>query len=136
MTPTIKSQVDINTESMNSVEQTIVEMVNGRGLIFSGKLNLSASLNFPSKNKTKEFKKLLNRVLEYPTIKRVSMFLRMYSRLSGTDIVKVEYSPKELKIQEYRKAYVEARKKAEEAQARYKEEKGDFFKSIRLHVNS
>jgi len=136
MTPTIKSQVEINAESMRSAEKTIVEMVNGRSLILTGKLELSAPLTFPSKKKTKEFKKLLNWVIEYPTIKRVSMFLRRYSRFSGTEAVKIEYSPKELKIQEYRKAYVEARKKAIEAYERYKEEKGDFFKSIQLHVNS
>jgi len=136
MTPTIKSQVEINAESMRSAEKTIVEMVNGRGLVLSEKMELSATLTFPSKKKTKEFKKLLNWVIEYPTIKRVSMFLRMYARFSGTPTVKVEYSQKELKIQEYRKAYVEARKKAIEAYARYKEEKGDFFKSIQLRVNS
>lgn len=136
MQPTIKSQVDINAETLKAAEKTIVEMVNGRGLILTGKLDLSTSVVFPSKKKTKEFRKLLNRVLEYPTIKRVSMFLRMYSKFSGVEAVKVDYSPKEKKIQECRKAYLEARKKAEEALSRYKEEKGDFFKSIQLHVNS
>jgi hypothetical protein len=132
MTTTVKSLVEINATTMAQAEKSIIDMVNGRGLILTGRLDLSATLSFPSKNRQKEFKKRLERVIEHPSMKRVSMFLRMYAQLSGTEAVKIDYSPKEKQIQEYRKAYVEARKKAIEAYSRYKEEKGDFYKSIHL----
>ena len=130
MTTTNKGLVEINAETMTSAEKSIIEMVKGRGLVLTGRLDLSLSLTFPSTNRKKEFKRRLGRVIEYPSMKRVSMFLRMYAQLSNTEQVKIDYSPKEKQIQEYRKAYVEARKKAIEAYSRYKEEKGDFYKSI------
>jgi hypothetical protein len=130
----MKSLVDINQASMDLALKSIVTMVNERVLILTGELTLSGNPNFPSQNKKKEFRKRLNWVIEKPTMKRVSMFLRMYAQFTGTQPVKVDFSPKEKQIQEARKAYVEARKKAQEAHVRYKEEKGDFYKSIRLKV--
>jgi hypothetical protein len=124
-----KGLIEINAGSMESAQKSIIDMVNSRSLVLTGKLDLSVPMSFPSKNREKEIKKRLERVISYPTMKRVSMFLRMYAQLSGTEHVKVDYSAKEKKIQELRKVYVEARKKAIEAYASYKEEKGDFYKS-------
>lgn len=132
MSTTTKSLVSINAETMESAKKSITNMVNRRGLVLEGSLDFSKLPTFSSKNKEKDFKRRLERVVDYPTMKRVSMFLRMYSQLTGTSPVKVDYSPKEKKIREYRKEYVEARKKAIEAYSRYKEEKGDFYKSIHL----
>ena len=132
MSTTTKSLVSINAETMETAKNSITNMVNRRGLVLEGNLDLSKSPSFPSKNKEKDFKRRLERVIDLPTMKRVSMFLRMYSQFTGTQQVKVDYSAKEKKIREYRKEYVEARKKAIEAYSRYKEEKGDFYKSIHL----
>ena len=132
MSTTTKSLVSINAETMETAKNSITNMVNRRGLVLEGSLDFSKPPTFPSKNKEKDFKRRLERVIDYPTMKRVSMFLRMYSQLAGTSPVKVDLSPKEKKIREYRKEYVEARKKAIEAYSRYKEEKGDFYKSIHL----
>lgn len=132
MSTTITDPVEINTMSMNTAATSIAAFVNGRKLVLSGTIQLDPNIKFPSQNKKKEFRKLLERVIKHPTMKNVSIFLRKYAKYTETETVKIDYSEKEKKIQEYRKAYIEARKKAEEAQARYKEEKGDFFKNLTL----
>ena len=129
---TTKNLLEINFATMAQAQKSIIEMVSKRSLVLSETLNLDGTLNFPSQNKTKEFKKNLNWVIEYPTMKRISIFLRMYAEFTGTKSIKIDFSPKEKKIKEARKAYIEARKKAQEAQSFYKEVKGDFYKSIRL----
>ena len=134
MTTITKSLLDINAESMKSAEKSITNFVTGRNLVLDGKLDLSSPLNFPSKKKTKGFKKLLERIIERASMKNISIFLRYYSKFSNTAQVKIDHSPKEKQIQEARKAYIEARKTAIEMYAKYKEEKGDFYKSISSKV--
>lgn len=128
---TKKSLTAINAESVESAKKSAIEMANKRGLILTGIENVTFSdIKLPSKNQQKEFARRLERVIEFPSMKKIALFLRMYSKLSGKNGISIDYSSKEKKIKEARKAYTEARKKVMEAYQSYKEEKGDFYKSL------
>lgn len=81
-----------------------------------------------SKNQMKKLQKYCYWIDKKPTLKRVNTFFSLLSRYFGTDRVRIKISLKEEKIQSLRKEWLSARYTAENALARYKVEKGDFYK--------
>ena len=63
-----------------------------------------------------------------PTLRNISTFLGLLSRLFKVERVKIKISLKEEKIQKARKEWLKARNEADRLLDIYKLEKGDFYK--------
>jgi len=88
-------------------------------------------LTFESKSKEKVCRKYLWRLEKKMGMSCANRFLHfLYKKVYKFDKApKVEYSEKELKIQQARRAWKKMQIEAEKLQAAYKLEKGTFFKS-------
>jgi hypothetical protein len=96
---------------------------------FFAKLVGSDKPKFESKNQEKVFRKLLWRMENKISMKNANWFLRLYAKVFKLEKApRVEYSEKELKIKEARKAWKKMQLEADRLQAVYKTEKGDFYK--------
>lgn len=82
-----------------------------------------------SKNQMKKIQKYCFWIDNRPTLKRINTFLGLLSRLFDIKRVHVKISLKEEKIRKLRTEWLNARYTAENALARYKNEKGDFYKN-------
>lgn len=87
-------------------------------------------LTFESKNKEKVCRNYLWRLEKKMGMSVANRFLHfLYKKAYKLDEApKVDYSEKELKIKEARKAWKKMQAEAEKLQAAYKTEKGTFFK--------
>ena len=119
---------EINAENLQNAKTSIEQFVQRRKLVLTGEVPTEI-LTFPSTNRKKAFRDALRRVIANPTMKSTNMYLRHFGKLNETPIVKVEYSELEKSIKAAREEWKAIRNKAEEARLKYKEVKGDFYKS-------
>ena len=128
MTTIDKRLIEISTETLQEAKSRIQEMVNSRKLVIEGNISTSANFSYPSKTKEKEFRKILSRVIHYPTMKNSNVLLQKIHKYGGVPRAKVEYSNEEKSIIASRKEWKEALQKAQELRSKYKEAKGSFYK--------
>lgn len=120
-------QIDAST--MKQAQQAITEFATSRKLVLSQPLNLeNAKFSFTSKSQQKLFRHSLARVLNRPTMRSVSFFLRHLSKFSDHVPVKIDYSEQEKAIKQAKKDWKFLFEKSEEARLKYKELKGNFYK--------
>lgn len=93
--------------------------------LFSG-----SSIKFDSKSQEKECKRYLWRIDSKLGMSNANRFLHfLYKKLYKLDKAPyVEYSERELKIKEAKKAWKKVKLEAEKLQKEYKDTKGDFYK--------
>jgi len=89
-----------------------------------------SSLKFESKSKEKVLRTYLWRLDQRVTMAQANKFLHfLYKKVYKLDSApRIEYSEKELKIKEARKAWKKVQAEAEKLLLEYKNEKGDFYK--------
>ena len=87
-------------------------------------------MNFESKKKKKVLKHYLTRLEKHISMSQANKFLHfLYKTIYQLDAApKINYSEKELKIKESKKAWKKIQIEADKLQAEYKKEKGDFYK--------
>lgn len=137
------SQV-VNFETVNATIENIKKFVKENDYQFKDSTGLdlitdkkfSSALSDLSKKKRKRLAKAMWGVNNYPTLKKINLFLHfLMKNVMKSDVrVRVIPSAKEIAIQEKRKAYKETLAKVKAAYADYKLEKGDFYK-IKLAKN-
>ncbi len=129
MTTIHKEQIEITSENLTIAKSRIQEMATSKKLCIEGTISTLVPIAYPSNNKKKEFRAALSRVINHPTMRSCNIYLHKLSKLNGEEMAKVEYSPKEKAIKAARKEWREVLAKSWELRDKYKEEKGDFYKS-------
>lgn len=81
-----------------------------------------------SKRQMKKIQKYCHWIEINPSLRRINTFFGLLSRTYGVERVRVNVSLKEQKIQSLRKEWINARNIADAALAKYKAEKGNFYK--------
>jgi hypothetical protein len=129
---THKQMPEITLDSLKLAYESIEKFAASRKLVIKGNFTLDKeklNFEFPSRNQQKMFQRSLGVVIEKPSMKSVNMFLHKLGKYTKLPLVKLEYFEKEKAIQSAKKEWKELMKKTEEARLKYKQEKGDFYKS-------
>ena len=141
MEKTIVSRLSANQINFELIQKTInnIEIfVNDHGYQFKDRKVLDeiteekfkVAFNDLSMKKRKKLASFVWSVNNKPTMSRANKFLHfLMTKILKSDLrVRITYSPKEIAIQEKRKAYKELLAKTKATYADYKTEKGDFYK--------
>lgn len=127
-TPTVQMP-EINSSNLKLAQQSITEFATSKKLVFSRELDFEkANFIFTSKSQKKAFQHSLARVINRPTMKSISFFLRHLSKFSDLAPIKMDYSNEEKAIKQAKKDWKFLFTKSEEARLIYRELKGDFYK--------
>lgn len=130
--------LDANHENIESCFIKIKEYADAEGYRILNALksptNLiggKKSLHFDSKKQKKVLRNYINKIHKRVSMPIANSFLHfLFKKIYKLDFApSIEYSEKEIKIKEARKAWVKARNEAEKLRLAYKQEKGDFYKS-------
>ena len=125
----IKVKTIIDKENLQKSAEMIQKFVSCKKLVLNGIISTEAPTNFPSRNQQKKFRALMERMITNPSMKSTNKFLNALSFYNNTVKASVDYSKKEANIISSRNEWKEALRIAKELKAKYKEEKGDFYKS-------
>jgi hypothetical protein len=132
-TTTIMSLPEVTTENIKKAIESLKQYAAKKKYVFSGNVDSLANVipTFSSQNQEKKFRWALLRAMRNPTMKSANLFFNQYSKSQNgvTPKLKMEYSEKEKQIKAARKEWKELQAKAEEARLKYRETKGDFYKS-------
>lgn len=134
-TTLVEATIENIKKTFEAIEQFAKEkgyQIKGNLKVPTNLLGISKKVEFDSKNQLKVLKKYLTRLNRKITLRQANMFLHFLFQKgyhSTESIPYVEFSERELKIQEARKAWKVAAAKAEEARLAYRTAKGDFYKS-------
>ena len=124
----IKKQTEISVENLQIASRKIKEFANKRKLTLSGEIP-EIIPTFENNSQMKDFRRSLTRVLYNPTMRSTNSYLNLlFRRLGIVQKTKLDYSIKEKAIQKSKEEWKTLALKAEEARAKYRLEKGNFFK--------
>ncbi len=129
--------LEVNTENIQAVFEKIKKYAEERGFRIEGDLKLptnligiTKSMSFDSGKQKKVLRNYINRLDKRVTMGNANRFLHfLFKKIYKLDSSpSMEYSEKELKIIQARKAWVKARTEAEKLRVVYRTEIGDFYK--------
>jgi len=123
--------VEATSQNVAKAIDAIKKFADENGYQMKGDLNLpSSSLVFESKSQEKVCRKCLTRLSGRVTMSTGNKFLHfLFKKVYKLDSTPhIEYSEKELRIREARKAWKKAQAEAERLRVAYRTEKGDFYK--------
>ena len=125
-------QIEATKTNVELAINNIKEYATSKGFQIQGEFRQDVlnNLHFDSKSLEKVCKKYLWRLDQKIGMSLANRFLHfLYKKIYKLDKApRIEYSERELKIQQARKAWKKLQVEAEKLQAIYKEEKGDFYK--------
>jgi len=136
--------MEANVTNIEATFKKIQEMSDAKGYTVKGdmtltnKLPAAGKIHFDSKRKMKVTRNYINRLNERASMSQANMFLHfLFKRILGLDSApRIEYSEKERKIQNARKAWKVAQVAADKLHLEYTTEKGDFYKKKHLDAVS
>lgn len=121
---------EVNATNVQNAIDCIKSFADRRKLVLTGNTTLPSTVayKFSSMCEEKRFKWSMLRITKHQTMKGASLFFSKLYKATGIKIT-LDYSAQEKSIKSARKEWKELSAKAEEALAKYKTLKGDFYKS-------
>jgi len=131
--------LEANTENVQATFEKIKKYADEKGYRLVGELKLptnligiTKSMTFDSGKQKKVLRNYINRLDKHVTMGNANRFLhflfKKVYKIDTSNAPSMEYSEKETKIREARRAWVKARTEAEKLRVVYRKEKGDFYK--------
>ncbi len=81
-----------------------------------------------SKTKLKKINKYIIGLEKHMTMRKINSFFHLLTKIGSSNPVRIQYSEREMKIQETRKQMLKAKDIYESLLKNYKEEKGNYYK--------
>lgn len=125
----ITELMPVNSENLNSANESIRTFVAKRKLVIEGSLPVLVPVVFPSHKAEKKYRRMMAGVIHHTTMRNANVFLNFHNKLTGEEKSKIDYSPKEKAIKKSKADWKESLKKMLEMKQAYRTEKGDFYKS-------
>jgi len=123
-------QVQATQPNIDLAIDTVKNFANEKGFRILGDFK-TGTLSFSSKNKEKVLAKYLWKISKKPSMACANRFLHfLYKKVYGFDQApRIEFSEKEIAIKSARRQWKDAARLADELRLKYREEKGNFYKS-------
>ena len=130
--------LEVNNENIESSFNKIKEFADSKGYVIKGEMKIptnligmNKSMHFDSNKQKKRFRNYINRIHKKTTMRTANIFLHvLFKKIYQLDTApSVEYSEKEISIQNSRKAWKKVQAEADKLHLAYIKEKGDFYKT-------
>lgn len=122
---------------VNNTIDKIKEVVKDNNYQVSGKIEYyNFDCRMLSTNRMKKIQKYCYWIEKKPSLRRINTLYGILARTFKIDRVTVKVSKLEEKIQSSRKEWLKARNESDRLLLKYKEYKGDYYKSKKLIVNN
>jgi len=130
-TQTMTSLPEVTTANIKLALESIKQFVTQKNYVITGNLDSLTNVppRFSSNNQEKKFRWSLLRVTNHPSMRSANMFLSHLAKATWMTKLKVDYSEREKQIKTAKKEWKEVQAKADQARLKYKEIKGDFYKT-------